>query len=819
MFKLFPTLCLLLALQPLSAQTFSSTVNQPIPDDNTTVMFDITVSGLPDLIDTFFGLEQVCLNMTHTYNEDLQVLLRAPDGKTILLFGGLGGGDDNFYNTCMSGNAPPFSTSTAPYSGTFLSYGILGNINNGQNPNGVWTLIVYDTYAFADEGFLIDWSIQFGNQPAIPYVFSSSNLPIVKLTTLNEPIADDPKAPVLMQIIDNGPGTRNKANQTDYAFEGRIMAEWQGFSGPYYPKKNYDFEIVDTQGNEMDTTILGMPKEHDWIFKAESTDPTLIKNTVTYEMARRMGGYAPRTRACEIILDGEYAGLYILTEKVKRDANRVDIVKLAPEDTTGSQLSGGYIIEMNINGDPADWTSAYLPINQATCPSPVEFKHVYPKSAAVLPQQHDYIRNYVDDFEKTLADTNFTDPATGYRNYIDVGTFIDFLIVNEFSVNYDSYGRSTYLYKEKDTDGGKLKCGPPWDYDRAMDYNSPATTSGWVWEITHPYWPFPFWWSRMWEDTVYRKELACRWTMLRQNTFQTDSFLVYIDSTASFLQEAKQRDSRIWNNLGNLSYNNHIDSLKSFVSRRLDWLDAILAHEQVGEPAVYLPADTVVCAGTVFDASALNDPTYAYNWQPGPDSSLITLSQDGVYYLKVKDIYGCYTKKAMNVSIAQPNDAGFSSQHQNGALWTFFPHDTLAQSYHWDFGDGDTSSAMNPAHTYVSGGVYLVSLMITDATGCFTQMTQESIQFTFVGTLEQTAFDGTIFPNPFKETIRIQLAAPSADPFTVTLENELGQTFLVKEFAAGTQAGKLSTAGLSTGVYALRLKMKERVWVFKMVGN
>ena len=282
----------------LAAQSFTSTVNQPIPDDNTVVTFDIEVSGLPDKIDTMFGLELVCVNIEHTYNEDLQVLIQSPDGKTIQLFGGIGGGEDNFTNTCVSGVGVPFSTGSAPYSGTFLSFGILGKINNGQNPNGIWTLIVYDTYAFADEGFLIDWSIGFSTNPAIPEIYSSSNLPIVKLTTLDKPIENDKKVPVLMQIIDNGVDVRNYVDQTDYAFEGTIMAEWQGYTGPFYPKKNYAFEIVDHLGIELDTSILGMPKEHDWIFKAEYLDQTLIKNTISYEMARRMGGYAPRTRPC-----------------------------------------------------------------------------------------------------------------------------------------------------------------------------------------------------------------------------------------------------------------------------------------------------------------------------------------------------------------------------------------------------------------------------------------------------------------------------------------------------------------------------------------
>jgi len=808
----------LLACWSLSAQTFFSTVNQPIPDDGTTVTFEIQVSGLPGAMDTLFGLERFCINMKHTYTEDMNVKLRSPNGQTVLLFGGVGGGGDDFTNTCLEGTGPALAAGSAPFTGTFQCMGVMGNLNQGQNPNGTWTLILYDTYAFADEGFLIDWSISFGNNPAKPFQFHSSNLPIVKLTTIGDPIVDEPKVPVWMQIIDNGPGLRNDLNQTDFAYQGMILAEWQGFTGPYYPKKNYDFDLIDELGNKIDTSLLGMPAENDWIFKAEFLDHTLLKNSISYEMARRMGGYAPRTRPCEIVLDGEYIGLYVLTEKVKRNVNRVDIAKLAPKDTIGVGLTGGYIIEMNINNKPGDWNSPYPPINSATCPFPVEFKHVYPKRTNILPQQRDYIRDYVNTFENALLDPGFAHPDTGYRQYIDVEAFIDFLIVNEFSVNYDSYGRSTYLYKEKDTAGGKLKCGPPWDYDRAMDYYTPAWISGWVWENTHPYWPFPFWWSRMWEDEAYRKQLACRWTMLRQNTLKTDAFTGLIDSLKDHIYEAQERNFTVWNTLWDMNYEEHVNSLKSFVEQRLNWIDEVLSDEQVGIPQFYLPTDTIVCAGTIFDAATLIGPEYRYNWQPGPDTSAIIFPQDGLYHLLVTDAYGCYARHSMNVVLATPSDAGFSAEQvDSSATWTFYPNDPGAYSYLWDFGDGNTSIEQNPIHQYQSLGTYIVSLTTSDSLGCPAETTRDTLYYLFSNTLESFDLQGFVYPNPFRETIQIEFGRPLAEDFTVSIGNALGQTLVSQQQPAGTTRCTLLTTGLPAGVYWLRIAQKERVWGLKML--
>ncbi|MEY3442948.1 MAG: hypothetical protein RLZZ519_1229 [Bacteroidota bacterium] len=531
----------LFCVSSLFGQTFTSTVNQTIPDNNTTTIYTLTVSGLASFIDTTYGLESVCINILHTRDSDMDVRLEAPNGVIIKLFAGVGGSGDNFTNTCMTGLGTPIANGTAPFTGSYLCQGYLGDVNMGQNPNGVWKLRIKDTAA-QRVGTLVDWRLTFSANPAKPFPFYSSNLPIVKLTTLGAPMANDPKVPVRMEIIDNGPGNRNYTNQTNYAFVGTIMAEWQGFTGPSYPKKNYDFELVDSLGFELDTNLLGLPAEHDWIFKAEYLDRTLIKNTITYEMARRMGVYAPRTKACEMLVDGVYSGYFTLTEKIKRDSNRVDIAKLKVTDTAGVDLTGGYIIEMNINGDPAGWNSIYPPINDITCNYPVEFKYVYPNATTILPVQRNYIHSVVDSFENVLNGPNFAHPDSGYRKFIKVSSFVDFLIVNEFSVNYDSYGRSTFLYKEKATDGGKLKIGPPWDYDRAMDYTLPARTSGWVWELTHPYWPFPFWWSKFWTEQDYRKQVACRWSMLRENTLSDTAFTTLIDSLYGLVNEAQSRN-------------------------------------------------------------------------------------------------------------------------------------------------------------------------------------------------------------------------------------------------------------------------------------
>ncbi|MFM9986509.1 MAG: CotH kinase family protein [Flavobacteriales bacterium] len=504
-----------------TSQTFSSVVNDFVPDDGSILNLSVDADGLADALNANSGLVQVCLNMDHTYTSDMEVRLIAPDGTALLLFSGIGGDGDNFTNCCLRFDASEFvSTQPAPFTGTYLPMGNMAQINNNQNPNGTWYLSVHDTYPEADQGFLYDWSISFEpNAPVYEFPFESTYLPIVFISTGGIEIPDEPKIEAHLRIIYHGTNILNFITDTDSHYEGDVLIELQGFTGPYYPKKNYDFDLIDSLNLEIDASLLGMPAENDYNLKAEYLDPTLMYNNIAYSFGRKMDRYAPRLQYCEVILNGDYIGVYSLTEKIKRSAERVDIAKLTPEDISGNELTGGYIIEMNINGDPGAWNSQYLPINYATNNLPVEFKFVYPRASEIMPEQAEYIQAFVDSFEYLIHSSNYDDPMEGYRSKIGVGSFIDFMFVNEMSTNYDSYGRSTFLYKEKITDGNKLHIGPPWDYDRGF-----ATIEGWVWELTHPGWPFPDWWSIFDSDSTYVNQAWCRWQELRSDVWSDQAF-------------------------------------------------------------------------------------------------------------------------------------------------------------------------------------------------------------------------------------------------------------------------------------------------------
>ena len=570
-----------------NAQTFS-VFGGSIPDNGTSVLFPITVSGLPTTIDSTFGVIKVSLNISHTYVADLDIWLIAPDSTYVELSTGNGGSGNNYVGTNFYDTVPNFiENGSAPFSGSYRPEGLINDVNNTQNPNGVWKLFIRDTYP-TDSGVLMSWSITFRNNPPQSNQITSSNLPIIKINTFGQSISDDPKILATMQIIDNGPGVRNYVSDSANMYYGNIGIELRGSSSQGFPKKSFGIETWDSLNNDLDTSLFGMPSESDWILNANYSDKSFMRNVLSYDRSRAMGYYASRIQYCEVILNGRYIGVYIFMEKIKRDAGRVDIAKLTAADTTGDDLTGGYILKIDkTTGAPGGgWTTLYNPPTGGPKP---EIQHEYPEVSDILPVQAQYIKSYCDSFEFALNGSNFMNPAIGYRHFIDVASWVDYFILNEFSKSVDGYRISTFFYKDKNSNGGLLKMGPVWDYDIAWgnaDYNDGDVTSGYAYQYVHPSsgQQVPFWWNKLLQDPYFRNTLRCRWDDLRANILSTTVLHNWIDSVGLYLDESQIRNFERWPILGVYVWPNPSpipsdyagvkQELKNWITNRSNWLDA-----------------------------------------------------------------------------------------------------------------------------------------------------------------------------------------------------------------------------------------------------
>lgn len=610
-------LCLIASSVYLSivAQTFTGSGG--IILDNQELVRSVNVSGLPNSINqNTFGLEQICITITHSWDEDITATLESPDGTLVVLFSSIGGNGNNFTGTCLRGDASTsILTANPPFAGIFKPANSFGIMNNLQNPNGTWKLRIHDA-ATGDMGTLDSWSITFGTNPAVSSVFTQSNLPIILINTNNQAIPDEPKIEAQMKIINNGYNVINNTTDLPNAYNNKIGIERRGSTSGAFPQKSYGFTTRDVNGTNKDTVLLGLPIDHDWILYAPYNDKTCMRNILTYELANKMQKYASRTIQCELVLNGQYQGIYTLMERIKRDPNRVAISKLLPTDISGDDLTGGYILKIDkTTGSNNDgWVSGYPSEGN----SDITFLYHYPKADDIQPQQKDYIQAYVDSFETALAGPNFTDPISGYRNYIVSETFIDFLLLNEISKNVDGYRLSTFFHKEKDSKGGKLRMGPMWDFNLAWwnaDYCAGNDHTGWQYNFSNicagDSWQNPTWWKRMLSDPWFEEEVKCRWTTLRQTILSTNSIFHSIDSIAQYIDAAKTRHFEQWPLLGTYTwpnpspipadYQEEITALKNWITNRTAWIDANLGgvchlgvqEAEIGSIAVFPnPFDT-----------------------------------------------------------------------------------------------------------------------------------------------------------------------------------------------------------------------------------
>lgn len=628
---LFFTVPLCLCGISISAQTYTGG-SGPI-NDATTNDFPLVVSGLsPATIDTNnFGLETICMNLTHTYDSDLEISIIAPDGTSKILASGLGGGGDDFTNTCFNGYvSTAISAGAPPFTGTFVPQGLMGMVNNGQNGNGTWILRVRDMAA-QDVGNLLSWSLTFGNNPATYQTFSSSNMPIVVINTNSQTIVQTGKITADMGIIYNGVGVRNYMSDPFNNYNGKIGIEIRGNYSSILPQLPYEFETRDINGNNLDTSLIGMPSEHDWCLIAMYNDKAFMRNMLAYNSFTSMGHYGPRNQLCEVVLNGEYQGVYALTETIKRDNNRVDVAKLDPNETTWPDVSGGYILKNDYWDNSNSWLLNYSPIDHPTLP--IHLVYVYPKYDVIVPQQKTHIQTFINDYETALYGPNFADTANGYRKYISTRSFIDYFIVNELSRNVDGFKKSAYFYKEKDQTAatpGKLKAGPVWDFDWAWKdipgcYFGVTDGSGWSYHINDcgPDVNGTGWFVRLLQDSAFANELNCRWTELRGTIFDTTNLFHYMDSIALYSNEAQARHYAYWGHMGQAtgtpevvpprqSYQAEVDSLKAWILRRMIWMDA------------NMPGNSNNCNLT--SVYATQNPNAAVNAYPNPFESDIHLS-------------------------------------------------------------------------------------------------------------------------------------------------------------------------------------------------
>ncbi|MDX1701455.1 MAG: CotH kinase family protein, partial [Melioribacteraceae bacterium] len=404
-------------------------------------------------------------------------------------------------------------------------------------------------------------------------IFQSSNLPLILINTNSQPIEHQQRIAAEMGIINNGKGNRNFLNDNFNDFDGRIAIELRGSSSAGYPKPQFRFETQDSLGENLNVSLCGLPAENDWILNGPYNDKSLIRNVLSYNLSLKFGRYASRTVYCEVFVNEEYLGLYILMEKIKRDNDRIDISKLTESDNTGDELTGGYIVKIDkLDGENVDlWFSNYN----------TPYQYHYPKPDDITQQQKEYIRNYMNEFEDLMNSDDFNNPLNGYQNFIDVDSFVDHFILNEFCKNVDAYRLSAYLYKDKNSINPKLIAGPIWDFNLTFGdaWNEEDINIATDWQVDYTIlnpediFRVPFWWKKLSNDHEFVLKLKNRWFDLRESDLSIDTLFKQIYNITEYIKEARVRNFERWPEALLYEYHHEIARLKGWILNRVEWID------------------------------------------------------------------------------------------------------------------------------------------------------------------------------------------------------------------------------------------------------
>ena len=427
-----------------------------------------------------------------------------------------------------------------------------------------------------------------------PIANFTSDLPVMIIHDLGQggpPIGYD--IPAYFEIFDRG--TNGLTSLTNAPVTtARAIVGARGSSTLFDSKVSMKVEFHDEEENSLNVPLLGLPANSDWVlYGIDGFEPVLIHNPFAHQLSRDIGRYSSRTRFVEVYLvqtgfgpvsQSDYNGIYVLEEKIKLGADRVDAPKLEPGQNTAPEVTGGYLLKIDRPGPgESGFSSGH---QQVVFDSPQESDITQPDRSG----QYDYITTYVKQLDAALYGTNFRDPVKGYRAYVDVDSWIDHHLLNVLTFNVDALRLSAYFYKQRD---GKLFFGPLWDFDRSLNSTDGRDANPKVWrsqvgDLGTDFFNY-VWWVRMFRDPDFFQQYIDRYEALRRNQFSTTNLWRLVDDLTSQVRKAQPREQARWGVVPRGGYQGEINSLKNWLSNRTAFIDS-----QFVAPATFAtPGQTV----------------------------------------------------------------------------------------------------------------------------------------------------------------------------------------------------------------------------------
>ncbi|TSD64011.1 hypothetical protein FFF34_015735 [Inquilinus sp. KBS0705] len=385
-------------------------------------------------------------------------------------------------------------------------------------------------------------------------IYNFTGLPIFYINTASPVVSKDDYVDGSLSINPNVDLDQDSSAMV-MQIKGRGNSTWG------MPKKPYKIKL------DKKASIFGLTAAKSWVLLANYSDKTLMRNYLAYNLSQQLkGDFTPHGIFVEVIMNGQYAGNYLLCEQVEIKPGRVDITELKASDVSGDAITGGYLVELDQRKDAEFMfsTAGNLP-----------FSIKEPED--IVPVQLDYIHNYMQQTENAILAADFANPTTGYAKYINTDSFINWFLVNELFKNQDAANFSSmYYYKDR---GGKLGMGPAWDFDLGagnVDYSDATKPEGW-WVRDG------LWFSHLFEDPAFKAKVRARWDHMKAN--ELPAMHKSITDTKAYLTESANENFRAWDILGVYvwpnpvvlgTYPKEVDYMDNWFKQREAWIDANL---------------------------------------------------------------------------------------------------------------------------------------------------------------------------------------------------------------------------------------------------
>lgn len=368
----------------------------------------------------------------------------------------------------------------------------------------------------------------------------SSRLPVVVIDTKGQTIPGKPdKGQHVSSIVDSFIQADIRIMEEEGVLhtlqdkpnlESRADIRIRGNSSRTFDKLGYLIRFTDAQGGKASHQVMGMEADSNWVLHGPYLDKTLMRNYMWYNLSGQIMEWAPDARYCEVFLNDSYQGVYVMTEQIDVGDGRIEVTKYAKNTPISS-----YIICVDRENMNETQTLNNFTKYAKRLRSTIEIK--YPGDVNLTPQVAEYINEDFSKFEKALYSYDYDSARFGYETYIDVDSFVDYLIINEVSQNTDAGIFSTYMYKDV---AGKLKLAV-WDFNNCCDNYVEAELPLEGYLFQHRTWML-----MLMKDEKFIGRIIDRYQDLRKNILSDAVIRESIRQQREYLGCAVERNYQVW---------------------------------------------------------------------------------------------------------------------------------------------------------------------------------------------------------------------------------------------------------------------------------